>query len=294
MKTLSKIFISAIILVLSVSTISAKEYSFKVEVSGEGKDMILIPGLSCTGEVWKETVKHYKGDFRCHVITLPGFGTCSPVNFGESFNEFISKELINYVKEQKLDKPYIIGHSLGGFLALKLETQNPGTFAGLIIVDALPFLPAIMNPMATAESMKPMALNMKSQMSNRKKGESVEFLRPMMKSMTNDSTNAETILNWSFESDPKTVAQANYELYITDLRNDLEKAECPILVMGAWIAYKGYGVTHEITYTNYKNQYAKAKNATIKITDKGKHFIMWDDTDFFYKLSDNFLGKNQI
>jgi len=35
--------------------------------------MILIPGLSCPGDVWDETVAHYKDRYQMHVLSLAGF-----------------------------------------------------------------------------------------------------------------------------------------------------------------------------------------------------------------------------
>ena len=47
--------------------------AFRVKVTGHGKPMILIPGLSSSGEVWDTTVARYKDRFECHVLTLAGF-----------------------------------------------------------------------------------------------------------------------------------------------------------------------------------------------------------------------------
>jgi len=47
--------------------------AFQVKVSGHGQPMILIPGLSSSGETWDTTVAHYKDHFECHVLTVAGF-----------------------------------------------------------------------------------------------------------------------------------------------------------------------------------------------------------------------------
>lgn len=288
-------FLTVVLLWLALIAIFAQDYSFTADVSGKkkGKDIILIPGLSCSGEVWNQTVAHYSKDYNCHVLTLPGFADCAPVEFGENYSNFISQQLLGYIKENKIDKPYVLGHSYGGFLALKTASENPQLFEKIIIVDALPFLPAIMNPMATIETGKQMGENMKQQMLGRQPGQGAEYLRPMMQSLTIDTAYAETILSWSLESDPKSVAYANYDLYAIDLRAELSKIECPILVMGAWIAYKNYGVTHESTLQGYSRQYSQAKNAEVVLTDKGRHFIMHDDAEFFFEKMDAFIAESK-
>src|SRR5690349_19386423 len=55
--------------------------AFQVSVTGDpaGRPIILIPGLASSGEVWKDTVAHYCGAARCHVLTLAGFAGIPPV-----------------------------------------------------------------------------------------------------------------------------------------------------------------------------------------------------------------------
>ena len=45
----------------------------RVEVTGKGKPMVLIPGLTCGGDVWNDAVAHYSRSYQCHVVTLGGF-----------------------------------------------------------------------------------------------------------------------------------------------------------------------------------------------------------------------------
>src|SRR5262249_20989238 len=51
----------------------ARPRSFSVQVVGHATPMILIPGLSCGGDVWKTTVDHFKNRYECHVLPLAGF-----------------------------------------------------------------------------------------------------------------------------------------------------------------------------------------------------------------------------
>jgi N-formylmaleamate deformylase len=77
------------------------------------------------------------------------------------FLETVRKDLAVYIRKNKLDKPVIVGHSLGGFMALWLAAREPDLVGPLVIVDSLPFLAGVMQPDATADSVKPMAENMR-------------------------------------------------------------------------------------------------------------------------------------
>src|SRR6187402_1331113 len=84
---------------------------FTAEVTGKGKPMILIHGLYCNGEVWKETVERYKNEYECHVITLSGFGGNS-ANLNDHFLESVKDDIIAYTKTKKLKQTVLMGHSM--------------------------------------------------------------------------------------------------------------------------------------------------------------------------------------
>src|SRR3546814_6870912 len=80
-----------------------------------------------------------------------------PAIASDAFLDAMRERVLAYVDAQKLASPVVIGHSLGGLLALKMALQSPQTFSRLIIVDSLPFFPAAQNPAATVASVAAMA-----------------------------------------------------------------------------------------------------------------------------------------
>ncbi|SHK29636.1 Pimeloyl-ACP methyl ester carboxylesterase [Reichenbachiella agariperforans] len=276
----------------ALSSVSkAQDYSFRIDLSGQGQDILLIPGLTCDGAVWDATVSELQQNYTCHVITLPGFAEQPAIDVSEGFTPQMSSELIRYVQENQLNQPIVIGHSLGGFLALDMLSQEPELFSKAVIVDALPFLAKIQNPQATEESMKPAAKNMIAAQQNTPPEQYAEQQRMYLRSMITDEANIDTAMQWGAASDRSTVGQAMYDLYTTDLRDDIAQINKPVLVLGAYIAYLQYGVTKEMTLTNFQNQYSELKGVQISLSDKGKHFIMWDDPDFFMQQTTDFLSK---
>ncbi len=277
-------------LLVAVYIVQAQTYTFNVEVTGKGSPVLLIPGISCSGDVWDQTVEELKASYECHVVTLPGFAGQAPVE-KETYLTYAGDELISYLKKEKLKDAVIVGHSLGGFLTLYIGSKEPEIASKLIVVDGLPFLGAMQNPQATPETVKSMAEMMKKNI-ELQTPEQYEAMQPtMLKTMMKDDEDIEVVMEWGRKSHGPTVAQAMYELYQIDLRNEISRIKAPTLVLGAWIGYKDYGVTKEMTQMTFQHQYKNLKGARIEMTDEGKHFIMWDDPDFYFSKIKSFLNE---
>lgn len=134
--------------------------SFGVTIHGTGASVVLIPGLTCGGHVWDATVAHLKAEHTVHVLTLSGFA--GRPRLEGAFLPTVHDELATYLKG--LDRPVVIGHSLGGFMAFWLAATEGDVIAGAIAVDGLPALGALsgQNPEAVAT----FAAQMRSQMAS--------------------------------------------------------------------------------------------------------------------------------
>jgi len=132
MKTIAFVFFFLLISVLN----SPAQSAFQVVVKGKGQPILLFPGFGCTGEVWNEAVAELSKTHQCHIFTFAGFGNVPPVEM--PWLSKIKDGVIAYVKENKLKKPTLLGHSLGGTLSLWLASVEPDMFNKIIVVDALP------------------------------------------------------------------------------------------------------------------------------------------------------------
>ncbi|WP_426490943.1 alpha/beta fold hydrolase [Hymenobacter sp. 102] len=266
--------------------------NFTVRVVGKGRPVLLIPGLTCPGTVWDETVARYQKQYQCHIITLNGFGgTAAPASTDKLLLN-VRDQLLTYINTQKLRQPAIIGHSLGGFMALWMSSTQPEAVGPLLIVDSLPFMGAIQNPATTVEQVRPMAENLRRQMSQSKANPVQQ--RQMTASMVTDTARITQVTRWGLQSDPATVAQAMYDMYTTDLRPDVARIQQPVLVLGAWAAYKPYGSTKESTAAIFNQQYAKLPHYRLEMSEAGKHFLMYDDQQWFFQQADAFLKQPTV
>lgn len=259
--------------------------AFEVKVIGKGQPVILIPGYSCSGEVWNETLEHLKNKCQLHVLTLAGFSTAKPIQ-DEEILKTVHDQIIQYVKNKKLRKPMLIGHSLGAFMTLWLHSSEPDLFGKSICIDGVPFISAIYNPLATAEQLKTDPnYNKESVIENFKKIPDEGYIENMTKSMAyqvNDTARARQIATWSFQSDRRTLGSTVVEMSTTDLRLELPKIKQEILILASIFE------TKENSMKVYGAQYELLKNKKLVVADS-KHFIMYDQPEWFYAQVDEFL-----
>jgi len=260
---------------------------FQVKVTGRGRPMILIPGLSSSGEVWDTTVAHYKDRFQCHVLTLAGFAGVPRV--AAPMMEQVREGLAAYIRKNKLENPVIVGHSLGGFLALDLAAHYPELAGRLVILDAYPFLVGAIDPKATPESAHAMAGQMRGYMAAQTQEMYESFVKSGVstRTMVESDSDFQRIVGWGMKSDRTAVTDAMVEMYSTDLRDDIARIKSPALVMGSYIGFRG--AKREGVEANLRTQYAKLQGVEIQVTDKAHHFIMWDDPEWMFGLMDRFL-----
>jgi pimeloyl-ACP methyl ester carboxylesterase len=266
-------------------------HDLDVHVVGTGRPVLMIPGLDSAGGVWTETCAALQPGVQCHIVQLPGFAGLPPVADAR-FLDAMRDRLLDYVDAHGLRSPDVIGHSLGGELALMMAEKAPERVGRLVIVDALPDLGAIMLAGAEGDAAKARAAMFRDQMRNASADESAASLRAMAAGMTHGDAHVERIVEWGRASDRPTAAEAYYELLTTDLRPGLPRIAHPVLVLGSWAAYAPTGATLDSTRRIFETQYAGLKGAEVRMSEHGYHFLMWDDADWMLAQVRPFLALN--
>ncbi|MDI9310229.1 MAG: alpha/beta hydrolase [Limnohabitans sp.] len=285
---MKKIIITIVLTIVSFVTNAQNNPSFEVKVVGKGQPMILIPGYSCNGEVWNETVAQFKNQYEFHILTLAGFGGAKPIQT-ENILQTIKEDIAKYVLDKKLKKPMLMGHSLGAFMTLWLEADYPTLFGKGICVDGVPFISALLKPETKVADIKDSPMYNKEAVVNNFKNLPnegyIENMTKMMGSQVADVNRAKTIAVWSFNSDRVTLGSTIVEMALTDLRDKIATIQQPILVL-----VSGFG-RNEKSLQDFENQFAKISNKTIKTVPNAKHFIMYDAPEWFYNEITVFLNS---
>jgi pimeloyl-ACP methyl ester carboxylesterase len=276
-------------LLLAGAAIAVQQPAFKVDVTGKGAPIILIPGLGSSGEVWDGTVARYcgQGKHQCHVVTLAGFAGVPAID--GPLLPAAEQQLSDYIAANKFDRPVVIGHSLGGFLGMKLAAGHPGQVGRLIIVDTLPALGATQMPSITRAQLKEMADGMRKHMLEQDAATFGAGQLQSVRGMITKQEDIDRVVGWGKRSDRTTVINAMADMMADDLRQDISRIKAPTLVLGSWIAYKDYG-SKPLFEQMYKMQYQQLAGVKVELADTARHFIMYDDPAWMYDRIDNFLN----
>lgn len=278
----------ALLLLLPAAFVRAQQPMVSAEVSGSGYPMILLPGLSSSGAVWDATVAHFGNRYECHVLSVAGFAGRPPVET-DSFLVDVREAVAEYIRQNDLGQPIVVGHSLGGVVALWLAAVHPRLVGQLIIVDALPSLTAAYNPSASEREIRLYA----EQAQAMTLAQPVELFRmaqpQIFASMITDSSTAAHAAEWGRGSDQHTVAQATYDLMTTDLREAISAIDKPTLVLAAGVGI-GPGITTDRIEEIYLRQYEPLPQLRMVLMEHCRHFIMLDDPEWFFEEIEKFLG----
>src|SRR6202007_2287149 len=96
-------------------------------VSGGGGGALLGSGLGARILVWNGTIA--AAGHRWHRLGVRGFaGLAADGNATGPVLEPLADEIARYVTENGLSRPAIIGHSMGGLLAMLAALRHPGLF----------------------------------------------------------------------------------------------------------------------------------------------------------------------
>ncbi|HTN41195.1 MAG TPA: alpha/beta hydrolase [Asticcacaulis sp.] len=251
---------------------------FSVTVTGSGPDVILIPGLASSDTVWEGTVAQLKDRYRLHVLNLAGFaGEPAAANAqGEILAPSVAA-LDAYIKASHLQKPIVVGHSLGGLMSLMLAKAYPEDAGKLIIVDALPYVGVTFSPLATVEMVKPQAAALRDSMM----AMPADAFRAQQTAGTarlvTSPVDQARLLDWSLTSDRRVLAESFYEDLTIDLRSDLAAITTPTVLIFPIAAGEDTATTEAV----YKNNYAAKPNMTFSRIDNSRHFIMLDQPTAF-------------
>ena len=107
------------------------------KIEGSGKPFLILHGFLGMSDNWKSLgTKWSEAGFEVHLLDLRNHGRSL---HSDEFNYTVmAQDVFDYCKEKNLSSIYLMGHSMGGKVAMKVATSNPELVEKLIIADIGP------------------------------------------------------------------------------------------------------------------------------------------------------------
>ena len=260
-----------------------------VEVMGQGPDVVLIPGMASSREVWRPTAEALAPDHRVHLVQLSGFAG-QPWSHGEDeFWRPAVGEIARYIETAGLERPAIIGHSMGGASGVMLAQDRPELIGRVMSVDSLPYFGALYGPSVTPETAAPMADQVVASMLASDDDAFRAGQEAMAQGMSRDETTRAAMVDWSMASDRQAMGAAMRDLITTDLRPGLAAMTTP--VWAVYAADADGGAPAVMADAMWAQEYADLPGVRLERVDGSRHFIMADQPEAFMALVRAFLNE---
>ena len=260
-----------------------------VTTEGKGSDVVLIHGLNSSPRVWRELIAA-QPNHRYHLVQMSGFaGRPAGANADGAVAAPVAEEVARYIAANGLNRPAVVGHSMGGTIGLMLAARHPEALSKLMVVDMVPFMGALFGPPGTtAQSVKPMADGWLATSRAAEPAARRARAEASLNGMIDTVAMRTGAMDDSLASDPDVSGRAMHELIVTDLTPELARITAPTTVL--YVTPKAPGLTDEKIDGSYKTAYASLKGVKLKRIPASAHFIMWDQPAVFQAEVKTFLG----
>lgn len=248
---------------------------FSAEVRGRGPDVLLIPGLTAGPEVWRSTVASVPG-YRYHLIHVAGFaGAPARGNARGPMVGPLADELIHYIESRGLARPAIVGHSMGGTLAMLIAARRPQLLGKIMVVDMLPEPAGLFG--GSAQGWGPLARSLGTMMNS--PGGQQLFANLMGAFSPPNAGNR--------RSDSNVVGRAMSELTGMDVTPQLPRIRVPMTVVYASPDPRARAAVDR----SFRTAFAAARGARFQRIDNSGHMVMLDQPGPFNQALRTFLAR---
>jgi pimeloyl-ACP methyl ester carboxylesterase len=253
-------------------------------VTGTGpRAIVLLPGLGCGPYEFDGIAPALAAKYTVYAVRFAGFDG-APAIKGPYLDAF-AKSVTDLIARERLQKPILIGHSLGGHLALRVAATIPANVGGVLAIDAVPLFP-LPQPGETPASRQQGAAAFRDALLAVPDDKYAAQSKFFIAQLVTDPKNVDLVAQHNAASDRATVAGASYEMSIDDLGPSLPNISAQIEVL-APAPDDAQAKEYAAFYTGL---YRGAPHVHVTAIAPSKHFIMYDRPDAFAAAVNAFLA----
>ena len=99
--------------------------------------LIFLPGLTADHTLFDAQMSHFSGTFNCLVWDAPAHGASRPYPLNFTMDDY-ARILRELLMTEGIEKPVLVGQSLGGYVSQAYMDLFPGETRGFISIDSAP------------------------------------------------------------------------------------------------------------------------------------------------------------
>jgi pimeloyl-ACP methyl ester carboxylesterase len=259
-----------------------------------GRPLILVPGTESGSWAWKGQIERFRGRHEIYAVTLAGFdGVPPPTRRDDLLGQAIAS-LRQLIVSRHVDKPVLIGHSLGGALVTAFAQQHSNLIAGVIALDGLPVFPGMegMTPAQRREVADKMADEVANATPEQFRKQEFSFMQPPC---TIDPATDAALLPLMARSDQATVAEYMKQGVANDLRPGLKHIGVPLLEISPYYGPDFSGPPMKMTEAEkaayYRLQLRGTPDARVVSISPARHCVMFDQPEKLDRAIEDFLAR---
>jgi pimeloyl-ACP methyl ester carboxylesterase len=104
-------------------------------IAGQGNPFLILHGWGRGLVSWVDIQDELSKYFKVITVDLPGFGKSDMPPKAWNMDNYV-QFILEFIKKIEINNFYLLGHSFGGSLAIKLSVQSPDNIKKLILVDS--------------------------------------------------------------------------------------------------------------------------------------------------------------
>ncbi len=219
MNRLRTAVLAAALAALLAAPLAAQAPGLKTTDLGKGPTIVLVPALGSQRMQWMPTARKLIANHRVVMVDLPGHGE-SPMP--DPFSLEASAKLLNEVlAKQNPDSTIVVGHGLGGMIAVMAAREQPERTRGVVAIDA-----SLKFPMSIPDQQKKFFLEFID-------ANYETFLKQMFKPLGRDTTQGIEIYSKAALVPSQNVKAYMRQLMTADASGAAKACKTPILFVGS-------------------------------------------------------------
>lgn len=244
------------------------------EVFGRGQPVLFLHGWLGSWRYWFPTIEIAARHYRTYSFDFWGFGDSQHKTVHESIRTY-SHQVIRFLDELGIERAAVVGHSMGGMVAMKTALDYPDRVARVATVGA-PFHGEALSWFLKLND-NPLLVGVFARWS--------WLRRTLFRFFMGKSQDpaAQEIIDESLKSNAATLSATIRSMMYTDLRPELPGLHVPALVV--------HGGRDEIVHPNQVKLFAQVAQARVALMPRSRHFPFFDNPDVFHEHLLGFLQE---